>query len=110
MTLNLRAEPVPVTMDAHGTARVGGTRVPLDTVIDTFNEGATAEEIVQQYPALKLADVYAVIAYYLRARAEVETYLAQRRKRAAQVRAENEARFDPAGIRERLLARRSEQE
>ncbi len=109
MILNPRVEPVPLTTDANGTARVGGTRVPLDTIVGAFNEGATAEEIVQQYPVLKLADVYAVIAYYLREREEVEAYLRQRQQRAEQVRRENEARFDPAGIRERLLARRSGQ-
>jgi uncharacterized protein (DUF433 family) len=48
MALNLRAEPVPVEIDADGAARVGGTRVTLDTVVNAFNNGATAEEIVQQ--------------------------------------------------------------
>lgn len=94
MALNPRTEPVPLTMNRDGTACIGQTRVPLDTVVYAFDEGATAEEIVQQYPALDLADVYAVIAYYLREREEVEAYLVQRRKRAAQVRAENETRFD----------------
>ena len=37
-----------------------------------FDEGATAEEIVQQYPALSLADAYAAISYYLRHRSDVE--------------------------------------
>jgi hypothetical protein len=69
-------------------------------------EGATAEEIVQQYPVLALADVYAVIGYYLRHRPEVEAYLAQRREAAERVRRENRARFDATGIRARLLARR----
>lgn len=62
---------------------------------------------MQQYPVLSLADVYAVIGYYLRHRPEVETYLAQRREVAERVRRENIARFDPTGIRARLLARHS---
>ena len=33
-----------------------------------FKEGLTAEEIVQQYPSLTLADAYAAITYYLRHR------------------------------------------
>jgi hypothetical protein len=48
--------------------------------------------------------VYCVIGYYLRRRPEVEAYLAQRQQRAQQVRKENESRFNPIGIRERLLA------
>jgi hypothetical protein len=78
----------------------------LDTIVATFKEGATAEEIVWQYPSLSLADVYAVIGYYLQHQADVEAYLSQRQQVADQVRQQNEARFDPQGIRERLLARR----
>jgi hypothetical protein len=45
--------------------RVSKTRVPLDTIIAAFSEGATAEEIAYQYPVVPLADIYAVIGYYL---------------------------------------------
>ena len=61
-----------------------------------------------QYPSLELAKVYAVIAYYLQHRPQVEAYLWQRRVQADKARAQNEARFDPRGIRERLMARRAE--
>jgi len=53
-----------------------------------------------------LADAYSVIAYYLRHESEVRAYLEQRRLQATQVREENERRFDPTGVRDRLLARR----
>jgi uncharacterized protein (DUF433 family) len=86
--------------------RVGKTRVSLDSVIAAFNEGATAEEIVQQYDVLSLADVYAVIAYYLGNQNQVDAYLSGRRAQREQLRQEIEARHDPHGIRERLLARR----
>jgi uncharacterized protein (DUF433 family) len=55
-------EPVPLQTDADGVIRIGGTRVTLDTLAAAFDAGATAEEIVQQYPSLALADVYSVIA------------------------------------------------
>lgn len=97
---------IAIETDASGVIRVGGTRVTLDTLVAAFNEGATAEEIVQQYPSLELGDVYAVIGYYLHNRAEVEQYLERRREEASLVRRENEARFDPEGIRDRLLFRR----
>jgi uncharacterized protein (DUF433 family) len=71
-------QAVPMKVDRHGVIRVGGTRVRLDTVIFAFNEGCTAEEIVSQYPTLKLADVYAVIAYYLNNRVEIDAYLSTR--------------------------------
>jgi uncharacterized protein (DUF433 family) len=97
---------IPIETDADGVIRIAGTRVTMDTLVAAFNEGATAEEIVQQYPSLELGDVYAVIGYYLHNRAEVEQYLERRREEASRVRSENEARFDPEGIRDRLLARR----
>jgi uncharacterized protein (DUF433 family) len=92
--------------DADGIVRIGGTRVTLDAVVAAFQEGATAEEIVYQYPSLALADVYAALAHYLRHRPQVEAYLRQRQKERDEVRAENKARFDPRGIRERLTSRR----
>jgi uncharacterized protein (DUF433 family) len=104
-TLTISVQPVPLTVDGDGVARVARTRVTLDTIVAAFLEGATAEEIAQQYPSLRLADVYAVIGYYLGQRAEVEEYLRERQQMARQVRMENEARFDPAGVRARLLAR-----
>ena len=99
-------ERVPIQTDADGVIRVGGTRITLDTVVAAFDAGATAEEIVQQYPSVALADVYSVITYYLRHRGEVEEYLTDRRQQAAEIRAQNEQRFDPSGLRARLLARR----
>ena len=108
MGLVIAAEPVPLAIDADGVVRVGGTRVMLDTVVAAFEEGATAEDIVSQYQPLDLADVYAVLSYYLRHRSEVEAYLRERQQQAQLVREQNQARFDQRGIRERLLARRTE--
>jgi uncharacterized protein (DUF433 family) len=102
-------EPVPLSTDADGVVRVGGTRVTLDTLVAAFREGATAEAIAEQYPSLQLGQIYTVLGYYLCHQNEVDAYLQRRRQEAAQVRQENETRFPPLGIRERLLARRSSQ-
>jgi uncharacterized protein (DUF433 family) len=107
MTLLVKAQPIPLETDADGVVRVAGTRVTLDTIVAAFSEGATAEEIVYQYPSLHLADVYAVIGYYLRHRPDVEVYLRQRQQQAEEVREQNEARFGPRGVCDRLLARRA---
>ena len=108
MSLAITTEKIPLKKDTDGVVRVGGTRVTLDTIVAAFNEGATAEEITYQYPSLNLADVYAVISYYLRRRSEVEKYLCQRQQQASYIRKQNEARFDPHGLRDRLLARQKE--
>jgi uncharacterized protein (DUF433 family) len=108
MTLAVVAEPPPLKTNADGVVRVGNTRVTLDTVIAVFKQGTTAEEIVYRYPSLRLADVYATIAFYLNHQQEVETYLQQRQQQAQEIRKMNEARFDPQGLRDRLLARKQE--
>jgi hypothetical protein len=108
MVLAIAAEPAPLTTTVDNVVRVGKTRVTLDTVVAAFERGATAEEIVYRYPSLKLADVYATIAYYLNHQEEVEAYLQQRQRQAREVRKANEAKFDPQGLRDRLLARKGE--
>jgi len=98
-------ETIPLETDAHGVIRVSKTRVTLDTIVIAFKDGATAEEIAQQYPTVPLADVYYVIGYYLHKRDEVESYLKERKREADELQGQMEARFNPVGIRERLLAR-----
>src|SRR5690606_2015525 len=83
-------ERVPIHTDAHGVVRVAGTRVTLDTIVDAFETGATAEEIAQQYPSVPLVDVYSVITYYLRHKPEVDAYLEEREELADRVREEAE--------------------
>ncbi len=106
MLLVPTAEPIPLVADANGVIRVGRTRVTLDTVITAFLEGSIAEEIREQYPSLELSDIYFAIGYYLRYRSEVDAYLMERQHLAAEVQQEAERRFNPVGIRDRLLARR----
>lgn len=106
MAISINSEPIPLKADKDGVIRVANTRVTLDTVATAFLEGETAEEITQQYSSLDLADVYAVISYYLRQQSQVETYLEQRKIQAQRTHEEINRHSDPQGIRERLLARR----
>lgn len=105
MSLMISTDSPPLVKDADGLIRVGGTRVSLDSVVFAFLDGASPEEIVQQYPSLDLADAYAAVTYYLNHRQEVDDYLRERKTHREQIRAEVEARFDPQGIRDRLLSR-----
>jgi uncharacterized protein (DUF433 family) len=93
-------------LDQHGVARVGGTRVTLDSVIAVFKQGATPEEIAESFPTLHLADIYSLLGYYLQRRDEMEAYLEKRQVERDAIRAEAERRFNLVGLRERLLARR----
>ncbi|MDH3604710.1 MAG: DUF433 domain-containing protein [Candidatus Tectomicrobia bacterium] len=106
MSLVLESKPLPLSTDTNGVTRVGNTRVTLETVIGAFKNGATAEQIAQDYPVLDLVDIYAVIAFYLYQPEAVDTYIEDQLKEGQQLRAQMEACFDPQGNRNRLLARR----
>jgi uncharacterized protein (DUF433 family) len=110
MSLAIISEPPPLQATPDGVIRVGGTRVTLDSVVAAYREGATAEEIVEQYPTLQLRDVYSVFGYFLRHEDEVNAYLERRRREADDFRRENERRFPPQGIRERLNRRREKRQ
>lgn len=97
---------VPLSLNNDGVLLVGDTRVSFDSVIAAFEEGSTPEEIVLQYSSLSLADAYAVISYYLQHPAEVADYLERRKKQRGEIKKDIESRFNPNGIRERLLARK----
>ena len=107
MILAVQPEAPPLREDAAGAIRVGDSRVLLELVVQAFQDGATPETIVQRYSTLALSDVYAVIAYYLRHRDEVDQYLVRQEQKAHEVRQRIESRQgDLSDIRARLLARR----
>jgi uncharacterized protein (DUF433 family) len=110
-TLVLEPQSVPLREDETGSIRVGATRVPLELVVEAYLDGATPETIVQWFDSLRLADVYAVISYYLNHQEAVHHYLRQREAFAAEVRRKIEA-FQPSrpNFREELLARRAQRE
>jgi uncharacterized protein (DUF433 family) len=106
--MNFSPEPAapPLREDAQGALRVGNSRVLAELVLRAFQDGATPETIVQRFPTLELADVYAVIGYYLRNSAELDMYLRQRERAAAEMLARNEHEQEALReIRTRLLLR-----
>ena len=98
------AEVPPLRVDEGGAVRVGKSRVSLDLVVEQYENGMTPEDMVRAYDTLVLADVHAVIAYYLRHRDEVRAYLKRRAEEAEALRAKIEAER-PRVSREVLLAR-----
>ncbi len=111
MIMPIQAVPVPLFDDGHGGLRVTGTRVLLERIVHAFEDGATPEAIVQSYDTLNLADVYAVLTWYLRHKTEVEDYLQKRAEEAQAIRSIIEANQpDRTELRARLMARRSQKE
>lgn len=98
-------EPIPLLLEPDGTLRLRGTRVTLESIVILFDTGATAEQIVESFPSVELADAYAVLTYCLRHRNAVDAYLANRQAEAEEVRRRIQSRFDQTGLRERLRSR-----
>jgi uncharacterized protein (DUF433 family) len=99
---------IPLVQDANGTIHVEGSRITLDTIIGQYKQGATPEQIQEDFPTLSLRDIYSVITYYLTYPNEVENYLKERKKEAAQIRAKIEAEFSTQNFRELIRNRARE--
>jgi uncharacterized protein (DUF433 family) len=96
MSLLIEAEEPPLKQWDDGSIRVGGTRVKLEIVITAYNLGESAEEIAYSYPSVSVSHAYAVIAYYLRHKADVDAYVVTQERRGEELRQEIEAKFPPA--------------
>ena len=100
---------VPLRVEPNGAVRVSGpqTRVNFELVVWGYKAGETPEEIQYRLPTIELADIYAVIAYYLRNKEEVEAYLRKVDEDWERAKAEIDAQYpDNASLLERLRARR----
>ena len=66
---------------------VAGTRISLDSVVYSFNEGQSPDAIQEDFPSLKRAQIYGAIAFYLDHQTEIDKYLE-----------ETEREFEACGI------------
>jgi uncharacterized protein (DUF433 family) len=66
-----------------GQAVVAGTRIRVATILMCYRQGMRVEEIVQQYPSLRPADVHDALAYAHDHLDEIETDLAADEEAAA---------------------------
>ena len=99
------SDEMPIRQDEYRRWRVGNTRVLLHLVIYSFLNGNTPETITDQYPSLSLDSVYLTLGYYLRHRAEIDTYLRAQEAEFEANRREDEARHPQRLTRAILLER-----
>ncbi|NJK65256.1 MAG: DUF433 domain-containing protein [Microcoleus sp. CSU_2_2] len=56
--------------------RIAGTRITVGRIATLWKQGLTPEEMVDNWPYLSLAQVYAALAYYHANKEEIEAILA----------------------------------
>ena len=59
----------------NGGYYMAGTRISLDSIVCSFNEGQSPEAIREDFPSLKRAQIYGAIAFYLDHQAEIDKHL-----------------------------------
>ena len=77
----------------------------MELVIHAFLQGETPEGIIDSYPTVKLSNLYAVLAYYLDHRVEVDAYVRQADQDAARIQQEVEVDYSPETLRLRARLR-----
>ena len=74
--LDFSAMPVPLRWAEGGqVVRLKNSRISLEDIITYYRMGYTAEMIGDTYPWLELADIYLVIAFYLRNKKVIHAHL-----------------------------------
>lgn len=92
--------------NVDGIYRLAGTRVSLDSIVQAFWRGQTAESIAQAFPPLTLEQVYGALAFYRSHRSEVDSYLERAEAEFAALRDEARER-DPMFFQRLAEERRS---
>src|SRR5258707_15526458 len=66
-----------LTEQAYGEICLTGHRIGLMHLIDSFNQGYSAEELLYEFPTLSRELINQVLSYYRDNRTEVDNYLAR---------------------------------
>ena len=88
-----------VTILADDDLRVKGTRVGVEQIVDRYKDGAIAEQIAIDFPALTLEQVHGVIAYYLRNQPDLEDYLRRCEETSAKMQRDVDSQTPPEVVR-----------
>ena len=98
-------QTTPLILGDDGTIRIKGSRVSLEIIVRQFKQGATAEQLLEDFPSLTLRDIYGAIYYYLDNTEAVEDYMRQQEDSAVGMRAFLDSHLNSAALRTRIRAR-----
>ncbi len=63
-----------LTRDSDGFVHLAGQRIGLHHIVHLYNEGYSAEALLDEFPTLSLALIHKTLAFYLENRSEVDAY------------------------------------
>ena len=95
-----------LTQDTDGFVHVTGHRVGLQHLIHYYQEGFSPEMLACEYPAVSLAEIHKVIAFYLENRVDVEGYITDCESQMDEHRRSTETGPSIAELRQRLQTTR----
>jgi uncharacterized protein (DUF433 family) len=99
--------PEFLSQDADGYIHVAGHRIGLQDLVYYYNEGHSAEALLDAFPTLTLALIHKLIAFYLEHQPEVDSYVARCEAEMAGQRATAPHGPDQAELRRRLAAKQA---
>ena len=67
--------------ERNGGYYIAGTRIVLDSVVYSFERGNSPQAIHDEFPLLRLPQIYRAIAFYLDHQTNVRRYLKQEERR-----------------------------
>ena len=106
----IREPGVPLEVWDDGSVRVGGTRLTLDAVVESYLAGQSATEIAENYGPTPESVIRGAVAYYSAHMAEVDQYLKRRSAAAAEFWEKRERDPRIAGLGHRLRERKAERD
>ncbi len=69
--------PDYLTREPDGFIHLTDHRIGLVDIVTFYNEGYSAEMLINQFPTLRLALIHKLIAFYLENRQDVDAYAAE---------------------------------
>lgn len=99
---------VPLVQWEDGSVRVQGTRLLLAMIVTSFQQGNTPDEINDSFPSASVAQIKAVIEWYLNNQAEADAYLEGEEAEGERLWFEIQSRPEYKAFRTELERRREE--
>lgn len=82
-----------------------GSRITLASIVYPFRDGLSPETIHEEFPSLRLEQIYGALAYYLAHQNALDDHLQQKDRRFGEL-AKNQPHIAPE-LRERIRAART---